>query len=188
MSSESALPRAFLAALPDAAARAQLSALQQVAQQALPELERGWTPAADLHLTLRFLGDLDQAAGSHWRDFVDARPRPAPFRLVFERLDYWPPRSARLLVACLAAEPSLSDWVTASEAQARRVGLASETRRYVPHVTLLRSGQRLQLRPAFKLAPFELGFDRLALMMRAAASTSAAPRYACFEQWRLIDG
>lgn len=182
----SLLQRAFLAALPNAPGRQALADLRLTLMQALPAVSRVWTSNSDLHLTLRFLADLELPVAESWRAFVDAQILPAAFILRFTRLEFWPPRAPRLAVACFQSTPPLDAWVQNIEAEARRCGLKAETRPHLPHVTLLRAGRRIDP-PALKLAPFEVCFDRLALMMRAESSDPSA-RYAAFAGWDLTAG
>ncbi|MBD8526599.1 RNA 2',3'-cyclic phosphodiesterase [Pseudomarimonas arenosa] len=178
------LSRAFLAALPTLAGRSALLDLQDCLQASLVDIDQGWTLADDLHLTLRFLGDLSPAQAESWCDFVTQLTLPPSFDLCFERLDFWPPRAPGLAVARLVGIPDLSDLALRCEQQARACGLHAETRSYVPHITLLRSKRRLSRLPALKPQPFSLGFERVALMMRASPAQASA-RYAVHASWPL---
>ena len=83
---------------------------------------------ANWHLTLRFLGDVDEVL-----------PGPA-FTMGFERLGAFP-RPARATVLWLGVVTRgerLNEWAEVCEEAARRAGLDAEERPFRPHVTLSR--------------------------------------------------
>lgn len=121
-------------------------------------------PAANLHLTLLFLGDVAAArlpalslaansAAEAWR----------PFALRLDRFDCWP--GQRLLWAGLAsAAPELIDFAARLRSTVEKAGfpLPEPERAFVPHLTLVRKLARapqdlppLQL-PAWPVTGFEL--------------------------------
>lgn len=97
-----------------------------------------WVEPADYHVTLRFLGDVDGATA---RDLFEAlaedRPR-APIWVGLDALASFGGDRPRAVFARVTANPDLLDLQAAHERAARRAGLAPETRRFTPHVTLAR--------------------------------------------------
>ncbi|MBI2496457.1 MAG: RNA 2',3'-cyclic phosphodiesterase [Opitutae bacterium] len=80
-----AAARLFVALVPPGAVRAELAAL------AAPLAGVRWTPAANLHLTLRFIGDTDAETQSRFEDTL-ARVRVEPFLLPTGGVGLFPSR------------------------------------------------------------------------------------------------
>lgn len=96
-----------------------------------------WMDAADYHITLRFLGDIDDRAAAEF-DAELARIRRQPFEVIIEGLDHFGGDRPRALIARAKPSQPLVELQAEQERLARRIGLAAETRKYVPHVTLAR--------------------------------------------------
>ena len=97
-----------------------------------------WTPPEHMHLTLRFLGDVDDPAGD---DLADALGMIAaePFALRLAGVgQFGDRRRARVLWAGVEACAELLALQAAIESLVVRLGHAPESRRYHPHVTLAR--------------------------------------------------
>jgi RNA 2',3'-cyclic 3'-phosphodiesterase len=97
-----------------------------------------WIEPEQYHMTLRFIGDVDDAAA---REVVaalgEAEPR-SPVEVTFEALDSFGGRTPRIIMAKAAATADLCELQAEHEQLLRRVGLAPERKRFVPHVTLAR--------------------------------------------------
>ena len=126
--------RLFLALWPDDAVRQRLVQ----AQQAWVWPTRAACVAPErLHLTLHFLGEVDDAAA---RMLAAALPPcPAPFSLRLDGVALWPQGIAVLQ----AGEPPAALAALHGElaTRLRTLGLRVETRRFRPHVTLARHAQ-----------------------------------------------
>jgi len=161
------LPRAFIAALPDAATRAQLVEYQG---QMRPHAERlRWIGAADLHLTLRFLGDTSDARLNALQGSVDAVAQSLPAAtLHVEQAALWPPRRSSVLVLELADEPAMQACAARLEQASVALGFAAEPRSFRAHVTLAR-GRSIPptMLAALPRPPPTLRFDRVGLFCRA---------------------
>jgi 2'-5' RNA ligase len=96
-----------------------------------------WVEPDDMHITLRFLGDVD---GRTADDFVDAIAGldEEPFQLRISGLGSFGHRQPRALWAGVEAPPVLNRIQAAHERAARIAGLDPEARNFVPHVTLAR--------------------------------------------------
>jgi 2'-5' RNA ligase len=97
-----------------------------------------WIDAANYHITLRFIGDVDHGVA---RDIAamlaDERPR-APIRITIDALSTFGGGRPRALLARVAPTAELSKLQADQERLMRRVGLEPEVRKYTPHVTLAR--------------------------------------------------
>ena len=96
-----------------------------------------WMEPADYHVTLRFVGDVEAGLA---RDIVETlgEIRREPFAARFEGLSWFGGDKPRALVARVAPDPALVELQAEHERQMRRIGLAPETRKYTPHVTIAR--------------------------------------------------
>jgi 2'-5' RNA ligase len=95
-------------------------------------------PIAQLHLTLHFLGDVDETV----RAAVVAglgRVQLDPFSIAIRGTGVFPPRGRpSVLWAGVAPSPALLDLHAAVGGQVEAAGIAVESRPYLPHVTLAR--------------------------------------------------
>ena len=92
----------------------------------------------DLHVTLRFVGDVDgDVADDLYAALAERRPRE-PIALAIDGLASFGGDKPHALIATLPADPALVDLQGEVERLARRAGLPPETRKFVPHVTLAR--------------------------------------------------
>jgi len=99
-----------------------------------------WVDPDDLHLTLRFAGDLDGGAAEDLAAALAAVRAPA-FELRLSGFGHFGGgRRLRALWAAVEPVPALALLQGRIEAAARRAGLEPEGRRFVPHVTLARFG------------------------------------------------
>lgn len=160
------MTRTFIAIELDDTMRAALTRVEARLARAAPSLR--WTDAAKLHLTLAFLGELDDAqVQTAITAAQSAAARTRPFRVALAGTGYfgarWAPRvvwagvggETRVL---LAAQARLADELAAR-------GFPREGRAFAPHLTLARIKQ--------PLAPAEL--ERLlAAIERPPAGDTAA--------------
>ena len=97
-----------------------------------------WIEAADYHVTLRFLGDVERPVAE---DVLEAlagmRPRD-PFPVTLDGLGAFGGDRPRALYASVTPRPDLIDLQAEPERLVRRAGLEPERRRFTPHVTLAR--------------------------------------------------
>jgi len=112
---------------------------------ALDRIQRGvpgarWVPAENMHLTLRFVGDVD---GADFEDLVEALAEVAvpPFNLEIAGVGHFESRQLpTLLWAGIRPSGGLKRLQAKIERACQQAGLAPETRKYSPHVTLARLG------------------------------------------------
>jgi 2'-5' RNA ligase len=96
-----------------------------------------WIDPENYHVTLRFIGDVDDRV-AHEVASVLGMVRRAALALRFEALSSFGGRRPRALVATLAPTQTLMDLQAEHERLMRRVGLDAEGRKFMPHVTLAR--------------------------------------------------
>ena len=96
-----------------------------------------WIDPQFYHLTLRFFGDVDQATARDAFHELERIRRPA-FTVTLDGLAAFGGDRPRALVAPARPAQPLMALQAEQERAMRRVGLAPETRKYRPHVTLAR--------------------------------------------------
>ena len=161
--------RAFVALIPPAAALAELDAAVGPLRVAHTDLR--WTPVAQWHLTLAFLGEVDERVLPDLTErLARAARRHEPMRLAFGAAGRFGSRVLWIRVGAAPAGhpgerespvlagrvphsgrpyggdglPRLAASVTAA---ARRSGIAVDGRPYRPHLTLARARDGADLRP-----------------------------------------
>ena len=96
-----------------------------------------WIDPQNYHLTLRFIGDVDDSVAREVA-WLLSQVRRTEFELRFDGLTSFGGRRPRAVVATLAQTPSLMELQAEHERLMQRVGLEPEGRKYTPHVTLAR--------------------------------------------------
>ena len=96
-----------------------------------------WIDPENYHLTLRFIGDIDDALA---RDIAGllGRVQRRPFELRLNGLSSFGGRKPRALVAAVAPGASLMELQAEHERLLQRLGLEPDGRKYTPHITLAR--------------------------------------------------
>ncbi len=97
-----------------------------------------WVPAANIHLTLKFLGDVSLANLDVLKELIQSEvARYTPFELSVGEVSAFPSiRRVRVLIVKVQAPAELSTLQHGLEEQSRRLGYEPETRPFTPHLTL----------------------------------------------------
>jgi 2'-5' RNA ligase len=122
-----------------------------------------WIDPENYHVTLRFIGDVDDVVAHEIASMLAAVRRDA-FDLRVEDLKSFGGRRPRAIVAALATAQALMELQAEHERLMQRVGLEPEGRKYTPHVSLARlreSSSRqvadyLAVRAPFRSPPFRV--------------------------------
>jgi 2'-5' RNA ligase len=96
-----------------------------------------WIDPENYHLTLRFVGDVDDALAHEVASLLGQVRRRA-LELRFDTLSSFGGRRPRAVVATLAQTAALMELQAEHERLMQRVGLEPEGRKFTPHVTLAR--------------------------------------------------
>src|SRR5579884_376491 len=131
-----------------------------------------WIDPENYHLTLRFIGDIDDVLAREIA-FMLGNVRRLSFELRLDGLNSFGGRRPRAVVATVAPTQQLFELQAEHERLMQRVGLDPEGRKYTPHVTLARLrdasshdvAEYLSARggfrwPAFKVSRFVLFSSR----------------------------
>jgi RNA 2',3'-cyclic 3'-phosphodiesterase len=136
--------------------------------QALSTLRGGlpgarWINPENYHLTLRFIGDVDDTVAHEVASLL-GRVKRGAFDLHLDGLTSFGGRKPRAVVANVSPAQALLDVQAEQERLMQRIGLEPEGRKYTPHVTLARlreSSSRdvaeyLAARGFFRTSPFKV--------------------------------
>ena len=96
-----------------------------------------WTPPDDYHVTLSFIGDVDD----HQREVIIdelASVCGYPLEIVLEGLSNFGGARPRALILTARADSLLTNVHKEQELALKRAGIALERRRFIPYVTLAR--------------------------------------------------
>jgi RNA 2',3'-cyclic 3'-phosphodiesterase len=123
-----------------------------------------WIDPENYHITLRFIGDVDDALAREIAYLLDQVKR-RDFELRVDGLASFGGRKPRAVIASVAPIAPLFELQAEHERLLQRVGLAPEGRKFTPHVTLarLRDSSNRQVaeylaeRGPFRSAPFRVG-------------------------------
>lgn len=114
-----------------------------------------WVPPANLHLTLRFIGEASERDAALLDEALFSIERP-PFELQVSGCGIFAQRRGPEAVWIgVASTPPLVDLQAAVERAAVRAGFAPEEKRFRPHITLA----RLKDTPAPRLQSFVAGHN-----------------------------
>jgi 2'-5' RNA ligase len=110
--------------------------------QALSTLRGGlpgarWIDKENYHVTLRFIGDVDDDM-AHEVESLLGRVRRGAFQLRIEGLTSFGSKKPRAVVASVEPSSPLMEAQAEQERLMQRIGLEPEGRKYTPHVTLAR--------------------------------------------------
>jgi 2'-5' RNA ligase len=138
-----------------------------------------WIDPENYHLTLRFIGDVDDDIAQEIA-WLLGKVRRRDFELKLDGLLSFGGKRPRAVVATVAASPSVMELQAEHERLMQRVGLEPEGRKYTPHVTLARLrdassydvAEYLSARGAYRSPPFTV--SRFVLFS-SRASTGGGP-------------
>jgi 2'-5' RNA ligase len=127
-----------------------------------------WQDDAQLHLTLRFIGEVDRPVADDLADAL-ARIRAEHFQLRIHGVGRFEQRSSGALWAGIEPKESVAALAAKIERVCQQIGLEPERRAFHPHVTLARwKGRRtreaqsfLERKRSLRSDPFEV--DRFTL-------------------------
>jgi 2'-5' RNA ligase len=170
--------RLFFAFWPDAPLRARFAAL--TASLGLAAEARA-VPPENLHLTVAFVGEVDDARAARVRAIGRAQ-RPARCELRFDAFEYWP-KPEVLVAAARIVDPALERLWAELHRDLAVLELALNPKRLRPHVTLARkvaAEPTLQAVPSVEWRPRELCLVR---------SDTGGERsvYTVVDTWTLLD-
>lgn len=96
-----------------------------------------WIDAENYHITLRFIGDVDDAMAHDVEHMLGAIKR-SPVSVALDQLTSFGGDKPRAIVVRARADSALAELQAEQERLLRRIGVPPEPRKFLPHVTLAR--------------------------------------------------
>jgi 2'-5' RNA ligase len=107
-----------------------------------------WSPAGNLHITTKFIGEWPDERLQEVKTALAAVPRPGELRIAIRKLGFFPnPHSPRVFWAGIDADPGLAELAAATERALAPLGIAPEQRAFSPHLTLARIKEPVPMQP-----------------------------------------
>jgi 2''-5'' RNA ligase len=122
---------------PEVAAR-----LDALTARLRPLAQIGWSPAANLHITTKFIGQWTEDRLPELRQALANLKSHEPIPISVGGLGFYPgPKSPRVFWAGIKAPAQLADLARETDEALSKLGVAPESRAYSPHLTLARIKQ-----------------------------------------------
>ncbi|HEX4051291.1 MAG TPA: RNA 2',3'-cyclic phosphodiesterase [Steroidobacteraceae bacterium] len=174
--------RLFFALWPDDACRERLAAAAQQAFSADGPRAGRLVPAADWHVTLCFLGAVQEPLLGPLQAGA-ARLRAPAFTLRFEWLRYWEPAGVLALLG--DCPPEAVALATALRTLSRELGVAPDDKPLWPHITLVRGLRGARQMPREKTLGLTLAATHFGLAESREHVAAPAARYRLLAVWPL---
>jgi RNA 2',3'-cyclic 3'-phosphodiesterase len=111
-----------------------------------PAARIAWSPAANLHITTKFIGEWPEERLAELEAALEALPGRAAIEVKVGGLGFFPnARSARVFY-CGVEAAGLKELAADTDAAGARLGIEAEKRAYSPHLTLARIRERTNLK------------------------------------------
>ncbi len=132
--------RLFIALDIPAETRARLTEYMERARLLAPEAR--WARVEGLHVTLKFIGHVDDAAVGKIKAAL-ATIKAVPFEVKFTSVGFFPnPNAARVFWAGVDGGDNLPRLASSIDAAMEKLGFLREAKPYHPHLTLARTSSR----------------------------------------------
>jgi RNA 2',3'-cyclic 3'-phosphodiesterase len=96
-----------------------------------------WIDGQDFHITLRFIGDIEDGLGREVAQALD-RLEMKPLAITLKNIDVFGGNKPHAIIAHVEENAELRRLQLAQERLCQRLGLEPEPRKFIPHVTLAR--------------------------------------------------
>lgn len=115
------------------------AALVELLGKLRPGARFQWSPPENLHVTTKFIGDWPVERVGELCTALGAVARPGAIGIQVNGLGWFPnPHSPRVLFAGIYAGDALANLHRDTDAACAALGIAAETKKYSPHLTLAR--------------------------------------------------
>ena len=123
-----------------------VGALDRLVAQLRPTARIKWSPAANLHITTKFIGEWPDARRAQIEEALRGLPSRPPIPIAIRGLGFFPnARAPRVFWAGVEAPASLGELARETERALDGLGVAMEARAFSPHLTLARIKEPLPL-------------------------------------------
>ena len=115
-------------------------------EQLRPTAKIAWSPAANLHITTKFIGEWPEERLAELQAALGELPPRAEIAVHVGGLGFYPNARSPRVFWCGVEAPGLAELAADTDAATARLGIASEKRAYSPHLTLARIRERTELK------------------------------------------
>jgi 2'-5' RNA ligase len=116
-----------------------LANLARVLEELRPLADVNWSPAGNLHITSKFIGEWPNDRLKDVENALGKAPAPPAFDVRIAQFGYFPnPHNPRTFFAGVQAGPELADLAAEIDEALKPLGIRKEERPYTPHLTLAR--------------------------------------------------
>jgi RNA 2',3'-cyclic 3'-phosphodiesterase len=116
-----------------------LANLARLIERLRPTAHIQWSPADNLHITTKFIGEWPEARLDELQRVLAAIPPLPPLPIRIRNLGFFPnPRSPRVFWAGLEASGELAGLAGSTDQATAALGIEPEKRTFSPHLTLAR--------------------------------------------------
>ena len=113
-----------------------------------PKARIQWSPAANLHITTKFIGEWpDERVAELEAELERGVPSRPPIGVHIRHVGFFPNPHAPRVFWCGIDAPGLETLAADTDGATAALGIAKETRAFSPHLTLARIKDRLDLQP-----------------------------------------
>ena len=120
------------------------SKLADLIQDLRPLAKLRWSPAENLHITTKFIGEWPEPKLLELIAELEKVASPGAIPITVKRLAWI---NRRILHAAIEAPTSLAQLASATETTLEVIGIKKEDREYHPHLTLARNPKRISIEP-----------------------------------------
>ena len=118
-----------------------IASLDEMMGRLRPLARVKWSPAENLHITTKFIGEWPEPRLGELRSALNAIDPPGPIDIDISGFDFFPnARRPKIFIAKVHAGAGLRELARRTEDALERLGCAREERAYSPHLTLARFG------------------------------------------------
>jgi 2'-5' RNA ligase len=124
-----------------------LSNLEEVLRRLKPTAQIQWTRVQNLHITIKFVGELADSRVGELKSALAGVPRRGTISVRVRRVGFYPNPHAPHNFWCAIEAPGLELLASDTDTAVAATGVARETRPFSPHLTLARIKDRARLQP-----------------------------------------
>jgi len=121
--------------------------LERLLARLRPTAHIQWSPAANLHITTKFIGEWPEQRLTELKTALAALPARAAVPVRIHHVGFFPNPHAPRVFWCGIEAPGLAELAAETDRATAALGVAPETRPFSPHLTLARIKERPNLQP-----------------------------------------
>jgi RNA 2',3'-cyclic 3'-phosphodiesterase len=133
--------------------------LDQLIARLKPTATINWSPASNLHITTKFIGEWPEPRLEELQKALRHIPSRSPLQVRIHGVGFFPNSKSPRTFWCGIEAPGLEELASDTDAATSSLGIASEKRPYSPHLTLARIKERLDLSPLQRAIEREVSLD-----------------------------